>query len=166
MKYNSVFLALGSNLGKPVEMIKSVLRVISEEIGTIKRQSHIYTSKSWGYNSENLFFNQVIMVETILSPDILLNDVLKIESEFGRTRDNSNYQDRTIDIDILFYNDMVINTEHLIIPHPLIHKRKFVLFPLHEIAPEFIHPVINIPIKDVLLNCNDPLKVELYNDPI
>ncbi len=139
-----VFLGLGSNLGNKELNIKKALELIEQKAGALKTVSSFYHSKAWGYISENEFVNIVAEVESTLTPTELLNILKQIEKELGRaTKTIFGYEDRVIDIDILFYDNLILNTPELKIPHPLLGKRDFVLYPLAEIAPDFIHPVLN-----------------------
>ena len=127
-------LALGSNLGDKNRNLETALEKIAATVGTIVAVSSVYASEPWGYESENSFFNQVIKVETPLSPLELLKAVQAIETQMGRTRkDSAHYQDRIIDIDIILYDDLVYEYEELTIPHPLYRERSFVWEPLNEI---------------------------------
>ncbi len=122
--------------------------------------SSLYSSPAWGFNSEHLFYNRIFIFETNKKPQDLLNDCLSIENEFGRTRNNSlEYEDRVIDIDILFYGEEVVVEEHLMIPHPRLHERKFCLVPLNEIMPDFVHPGLEKSIHTLLAECEDESKI-------
>jgi len=138
-----VYLGLGSNLGNKEENLQRAVSLLSAKVGRVLRQSSFYTFKSWGYASKNDFINVVILMETDLCPLDLLNETQRIEKEIGRKEktDNNRYSDRAIDIDILFYNDEIINHHNLKIPHSLITERDFVLTPLAEIAPDYVHPL-------------------------
>lgn len=150
---NSVFLGLGTNLGDKKKNIELAFENIEEQIGKIVSLSALYLSKAQGFESENLFANCAINVETSLTPEEVLSEIQSIEKKMGR-RDKSDvngYSDRIIDIDILFYNNIVINDNpNLILPHPHIQERDFVLKPLSEIAPNLIHPVLNQSIEKLL----------------
>lgn len=160
---HTCYLLLGSNLGDKEGYLKSARDLINEQVGSILRSSSIYMTESWGFNASETFLNQVAMVTTQLSPHELLNTLLSIETFLGRERNgNSGFQSRVIDLDILFYADILVRTEKLSLPHPLLHKRRFVLVPLHEIANELIHPALNKNITQLLAECNDKLKVQLY----
>lgn len=156
------YLALGSNLGDKRENIYKAISLIAEQIGTILDQSALYTSKPWGFQTPNLFINAVIRVETNFTPQELLKASQNIEKEIGRSQKSSNgqYADRRIDIDILFYDNIILNSTQLTIPHPHILDRDFVLIPLNELSPSFIHPITNKAIKTYItpLDTLDKLK--------
>jgi len=147
----SVYLGLGTNLNDKERNLTEAIKAISTEVGKISCQSTFYASQPWGFESENAFLNAVILVETNLSPIDLLSKTQKIERELGRTPKISvAYSDRIIDIDILFYDSLVLNLPTLKIPHPLIAERDFVMIPFVEIAPDFIHPVLLKSMKELL----------------
>ena len=149
----SVFLALGTNLGNRDENMKTAIRNIEKQIGTIVSQSAFYSSKPFGFESENLFLNGVVEVTTKLFPNELLAAIQLIERGMGREIKTSDlsYSDRVIDIDILFYNREVINNSpSLVVPHPRMQERDFVLKPLAEIAPNLVHPTLNKTIAELL----------------
>lgn len=139
-----VYLSLGTNLGEKERNIKNALVAISKRIGHVLNCSSNYENSPWGFDSENTFLNVVVKVETTLSAQTILAEILCIEKKLGRTEKtkNGSYCDRIIDIDILFFDNEIIDSENLKIPHPLLAKRMFVLKPLCEIAPDFIHPVL------------------------
>jgi 2-amino-4-hydroxy-6-hydroxymethyldihydropteridine diphosphokinase len=146
------FLSLGSNLGNRRENIAKTIGRISEKIGEVVALSDYYETEPWGFESKSKFLNVAVEVETNLYPVDLLRTAQEIERETGRKDKSVNgiYKDRIIDIDILFYDDLILNATELIIPHPLLHKRRFVLQPLTEIAPDFVHPQLNRKIKDLV----------------
>ncbi|MDD3727979.1 MAG: 2-amino-4-hydroxy-6-hydroxymethyldihydropteridine diphosphokinase [Dysgonamonadaceae bacterium] len=150
---SSVYLGLGTNLGDKQKNIEVALEKIEEQIGRIISLSALYLSKPHGFKSNNLFVNCAINVETALTPLELLVETQSIEKEMGRTDKllSSGYTDRIIDIDILFYKDFIINNNpNFIVPHPHIQERDFVLKPMSEIAPNFIHPVLKKSISELL----------------
>ncbi|MDR2680189.1 MAG: 2-amino-4-hydroxy-6-hydroxymethyldihydropteridine diphosphokinase [Tannerella sp.] len=140
---SQVFLGLGSNLGNRRDNMEKALALIAGRVGEILTLSGFYETPPWGYESAETYLNAVVRVETELSPSGLLSATQAIERETGRKEKTVNgvYRDRTIDIDILLYDDLVMQTPELTIPHPLLHQRQFVLQPLAEIAPDAIHPV-------------------------
>lgn len=157
-----VFLSLGSNIGDRKHSISTASGSINNTIGKIINSSSFYETEPWGFNDENFFLNQCIIVETTLTPENVLKELLAIEKKMGRTREGKGYASRIIDLDILFYDGMISETPQLIIPHPVLHKRRFVLMPLAEIAPEMIHPVFKKTIHQLLEECDDKMNVELY----
>lgn len=132
---HSVFLSLGSNLGDKRKNLTDAITRINATIGIVERQSSFIETEPWGFDSDNTFLNAVIMCATALSPHELLKATQHIEHEMGRTHKSVNreYKDRIIDIDILLYDDVCINTPELTIPHPLMMERDFVMVPLNEI---------------------------------
>lgn len=109
-------------------------------------RSSAYTTEPWGFEAEEWFLNELLVVETELEPDVLMDTLLEIEKELGRVRHpgQKGYSSRMVDLDILYYGDRIVNTEKVTIPHPLLHQRKFALMPLCEIIPDFLHPVFNV----------------------
>ncbi len=144
---NTTYIALGSNLGNKQSNIENALELLKQH-GTIVQCSSWYTTEPVGYTNQDTFLNGVVEFETTLSPRELLGVCQDIEQQLGRVRTVNNGP-RTIDLDILFYEDQVINQEDLIIPHPRMHERKFVLQPLCEISPDLVHPQINKTIKEI-----------------
>jgi 2-amino-4-hydroxy-6-hydroxymethyldihydropteridine diphosphokinase len=148
---SKVYISLGTNLGNKTQNLKTACDLISKNIGIIEQKSSIYETEPWGYDSFNNFLNQVIEVETELTPKILLQRLLLIEEKMGRKRlDVNNYQDRIIDLDILLYANLVINDAEIKIPHPKMHERKFMLEPLLEISKGLIHPILNKNVAELL----------------
>lgn len=150
---------LGSNLGNKKINLSTARDHISKSVGTILRTSSLYQSEAWGITEQPSFLNQVLQIETILNPQQLLKEILNIELKMSRIR-NGKWKERIIDIDILYYDDIVIEETSLTVPHPEIPNRKFTLIPLCEIAPEEIHPILNITNTEILENTADILKVE------
>lgn len=151
-----IYLSLGSNIEDREYNIEDALDRIVENIGVVKKSSSYYETEPWGFQADERFLNIAALVETDLSPDDLMETITRIENRMGRIRDEKvRYTSRIIDIDILLYEDMVINQANLIIPHPRMHERNFVLGPLDEIAPEVIHPVFEKTISELLDTCSD-----------
>lgn len=159
-----VYLSLGSNIGDRLENINLAVRLISEEIGTIECCSSVYETEAWGVNSSGMYLNQAILINTVMKPINILEKIWDIESKLGRVRvvDNQ-YADRTIDIDILFYDNHVIHGDFVTIPHPMLQHRNFVLVPLCDIAADFVHPELNKKVTDLLQVCKDALKVRKFD---
>ena len=146
-----VYLGLGSNLGDKDQNLNEAVRTLSRELGKVLKLSTFYTSDPWGYQSDNEYLNAVVLVETLFSPEDVLAKTQLIERELGRTaKSGDQYEDRLIDIDILLYDNVIIDRPELKIPHPLISKRNFVLIPLTEIAPELIDPVTHELFKNFI----------------
>ena len=162
------YLSLGSNLGDRVGFVQQATSLLSadEKIKLVSTSS-FYETEPWHFKTDNWFVNAVIIISTSYYPEELLKVCLRVESQLGRKRDQeSGYNDRTIDIDILFYDDKIID-EHsngieLTIPHPHVHERAFVLVPLLEVAPAYIHPVLKKSISDIYDDIDDPEAVVLY----
>ena len=146
-----IALGLGTNLGNKEKNLYLAVQFLSDKIGKVLKTSSFYVSEPWGFASENNFLNAVATFETELSPEEILNRTKEIEINMGRKAktNNKQYTDRIIDIDILLYDALVLNSPELTIPHPFMQERDFVLCPLAEIAPDYIHPVLNKKIKDL-----------------
>lgn len=159
------YLILGSNSVDKRENLEHAVLLISQKLGRITQLSSLYISAAWGYDSPNNYLNQVVVLETNAFANSILKETQDIEKELGRTTKSidGNYQDRPIDIDILFYDKDIIKQEKLEIPHPRISARRFVLEPLNEIAPKFKHPILQKTIQELLLECKDMLMVKKYN---
>jgi 2-amino-4-hydroxy-6-hydroxymethyldihydropteridine diphosphokinase len=152
-----VFLLLGTNLGdKKANLSKA--SVFISQLGDIIRSSSIYRTSAWGKTDQPDFYNQVVEIETTLAPHDLLNQILLIEKTMGRKRIEK-WGERLIDIDLLLYNDEIIDAADLKVPHPQMVNRRFTLFPLAEIAGAFIHPVVKKNINALLEECSDTLAV-------
>jgi 2-amino-4-hydroxy-6-hydroxymethyldihydropteridine diphosphokinase len=160
-----VFLGIGTNLGERGTNIKEAVTAIGKNIGTVLQCSSLYETEPWGFKSENQFLNMVLEVETELTPSGVLGAILMIEAFLGRSRDGKQYSSRVIDIDILLYEDMIIDEVSLKVPHPLMHERRFVLMPLCEIAAEVVHPVLKKSIGALLESCDDKSEVKMYFCP-
>jgi len=159
-----VVLLLGSNLDNRVELLFNSRAMIIEEVGNIIKASSIYESEPWGYDSENSFLNQALHIETQLSPEATLEKCLSIETKLGRIRSiHGEYTDRSIDIDILLFSDLVVSTEKLEIPHPRMHKRRFCMEPLAEIASDWIIPTLQKSAAEVLVLCKDKSEISTLN---
>ncbi|MGN6297413.1 MAG: 2-amino-4-hydroxy-6-hydroxymethyldihydropteridine diphosphokinase [Ginsengibacter sp.] len=155
---NRLFLITGGNIGDRKKNLETAAALIQKQIGKISRLSAMYETEAWGVTNQPPFYNQVLEVETPLSPREVLHLILEIEEEMGRKRSIKNAA-RNIDIDILFFNNEIINEHNLTIPHPEIINRRFVLLPLLELEPHKIHPVLNKSIQELLSETKDKLKV-------
>jgi len=155
---NSVFLLLGANLGHRQKQLASALAEIRSGVGRIDRVSGIYESAAWGLADQPPFLNQAIEVSTDLAALEILNAVQKIETDLGRIR-SAKWAARTIDIDMLYFNAETIEHERLAVPHPHIQDRRFVLVPMNELAPDFVHPKWKKTHRVLLSECPDALEV-------
>ena len=144
------YLGLGTNIGNRRKNMITAAALLAERVGDVLALSGFYETEPWGFQSEHKFLNAAIKLKTSLSPEELLLVTQEIEKEIGRTeKSNGTYHDRIIDLDILLYDDRVITTPLLTLPHPLMHERKFVMEPLSEIAPFVVHPVLKERIIDL-----------------
>ncbi len=157
---NLVYLCLGGNLGDTKNIFCKAINLIENKIGRCVAQSHLYKTEPWGFKTDKFFLNQVISIETPFEPLKALELCLQIEAELGRTRSGYGYEPRIIDIDILFVDNQIINLSDLKVPHPLIQERNFVLQPMSEIAPDFVHPVLRKTIAQLCAECGDTTSVE------
>jgi 2-amino-4-hydroxy-6-hydroxymethyldihydropteridine diphosphokinase len=157
----NVFLLLGTNLGDRVANLNSARNLIAFRAGQIIASSSIYETAPWGKTDQPGFLNQCLAINTLHSPEELLRILQKTEKEIGR-ESTEKWGPRLIDIDILFYEDQTISLDQLTIPHPYMHQRKFTLLPLSEIAANFMHPILNTSVKNLLEVCEDQSDVTLY----
>ncbi|MBI5286753.1 MAG: 2-amino-4-hydroxy-6-hydroxymethyldihydropteridine diphosphokinase [Deltaproteobacteria bacterium] len=158
---STAFFCIGSNLGDKIENCKKAVKELAGHAGIrVVKASSLYTTEPWGYVDEDWFVNCVVQVETPLDPYSLLRTTQLIEDRLGRKRGGS-VGPRVIDLDILLYDGVVLETDELTIPHPLLHKRRFVLTPLAEIAPNIIHPVLGKTVLELLNGLDDTKRVEL-----
>lgn len=155
---SKLYILLGSNLQHPKKQLLVAQKNITKQIGKIVRQSSLYKTAAWGNTNQPDFLNQVIIIDTALTPGQTMQTILAIEKKMGRIRTKKNAP-RIIDIDILFFNKEIINSKNLNVPHPQIQNRKFVLIPLNELSPNLKHPVLNKTIHQLLRICPDELTV-------
>ena len=151
---NIVYLQLGSNIGDREQQLESAISEIKEKVGDIIKTSKVYESSPWRVDGQSNYLNQVLKVKTEIDAESILSVVLEVENNLGRKRIEK-WGERLIDIDIIFYNNEIIETAELCIPHKHMHERKFVLTPLNEIASDYIHPKYNKTVADLLIECND-----------
>ncbi len=154
-----VYLLLGTNMGDKKHNLQRAKTYIAQSGIQLSNESSVYETEPWGFQGVGNFYNQVLQVETILSPIELLKSLQNIENSFGRERKKPGYEDRIIDIDILLFGSEIIQDARLTIPHPLLHLRRFALIPLCELAPNIMHPVIRKKMHEILEGCTDKNKV-------
>ncbi len=157
---HNVFLGIGGNLGNKKENLKRCISLIEEHIGEVKKKSSVYETPPWGFESKDNFWNQVLLVGTLLSPVEVLDKINLIDKSFARKRQVEGYSSRKMDVDILLYDSLAMESANLVIPHPQMHKRNFVIVPLVEIAPLMIHPVFQKSIKELLEICPDTSQIK------
>ena len=161
MIHKNIFLLLGSNSGDRSRQLRMAIEFIVKEVGNSIAESKIYETAPWGKMDQPHFLNQAIEIESPLSPKDVLVKVQSIEQRLGRTR-LEKWGERSIDIDIIYFGDTIIDTPDLVIPHLHIAERKFVLIPLVEISPEFIHPILKKSNTELLMDCQDTLEVKEF----
>lgn len=158
---NHYYLHLGSNLGDRKKNLYDAIRLIEYKIGFIVEKSSIYETEPWGLKDQPGFLNQAIISKSNLSPNKVLNVITDIESELGRIR-NEKWGPRTIDIDIIYCDDLILNSDELTVPHPHMYDRNFVLIPFMEIAGDFIDPVKQVSVEELYDNCRDESEVFIF----
>ena len=151
------FILFGSNMGDKNKIYAQACLLINNRCGRIVAQSSAYESEPWGFEAKEWFLNRLIVVETELEPEAMMRQLLDIEAELGRVRhpEAGGYTSRTADLDILYYGSRIVLTDSLTIPHPRLHQRRFVLLPLCEVVPEFVHPAFNMTQTELLKRCFD-----------
>jgi 2-amino-4-hydroxy-6-hydroxymethyldihydropteridine diphosphokinase len=157
-----VYLIIGGNLGERELNLTQTISQVESKVGKIVQKSDIYESEPWGFEHQTPFLNQVLEVETSLSALCLLDACQQIEKDLGRNRFSEGYEARTVDIDVLFFDDRIYTLPPIIIPHKLLHERMFVLQPLSQIAPDLTHPLIGLTITELKSKCADKSRVQRY----
>ena len=158
---NKIYLLLGGNIGNRQQKILQAIDLIKKKIGKIIRQSRLYQTAAWGKTDQPDFLNQVIIIETSLTAEKIMQAIIAIEKKLGRVRSIKNAA-RAIDIDILFFNKEIIQQKNLLVPHPEIQNRRFVLVPLNQLSPNFKHPLLQKTIHELLKICPDKLDVKKF----
>jgi 2-amino-4-hydroxy-6-hydroxymethyldihydropteridine diphosphokinase len=158
---NEIYLLTGGNMGDRLHNLQIAAKLIEETAGPLVKKSAIYETAAWGFTDQPSFLNQVLCLTSILKAEDLLQKLLNIEMKLGRKR-LQKMGPRVIDIDILFYGNQIISTPNLVVPHPRMAERRFVLTPLNEIAPDLVHPVLHKTIAELLKDCPDQLEVKRF----
>lgn len=158
---NEIYLSLGANLGDKLKNLNDAIASLKKHL-EVTSISKIFKTEPWGNLDQPSFYNMCIKANCILSPQELLKTIKDIELELGRTK-TEHWGPRLIDIDILFFNDLILKEEDLVIPHPFLHERSFVLVPLNEIASDFIHPILKNSVSKVSKELKDTSKIEAIN---
>lgn len=154
---HKITILLGSNQGNRKDLILRAMQLLETKLGKCQKVSYIYESEAWGFEAETAFLNQVLVFESSLNPQEILQIGLDIEKKLGRIRNTEGYKSRTMDIDLLFYDNNVIEEADLHIPHPRLHLRRFTLEPLVELCPDFIHPKLKKSMHELLTACTDKI---------
>ena len=152
MKEHMVYLALGTNLGDRLANLRQAIAALTPQM-EVKAKSQVYETPPWGYEDQPRFLNQVVQAKTYLDPEPLLKHLKRLEVALGRQESFRNGP-RLIDIDILFYDDLIVDRPSLVIPHPRLHERSFVLLPLMDIAPDLVHPVSQKSVRELAAECD------------
>ena len=152
---HKVYLGIGGNIGNKKSNFKRAFKLIENNLGKIKKKSSLYESSPWGFYAEEYFWNQVLLIETLLQPEELLYEIHKIQNQFTRETNSEKYASREMDIDILYFDNITMESDDLIIPHTQIQNRLFVLAPLSEIAPSLKHPILGLSSLELLDICKD-----------
>lgn len=163
MPYQNIFLLLGSNLGGRLENLNKCTALIELQIGSLINRSSVYETAPWGKADQDNFLNQALQIESSLQPHELLQACVAIEKKIGRVR-SQKWEARTIDIDIIYFDNKIIDNCDLKIPHSRIAERRFVLVPINEIAAEFVHPIFLKTNAQLLQDCTDPLDVKFFSE--
>ena len=152
---------LGTNLGDREALLTRAIEMIEERCGEVVAVSNIYETEPWGFVAENNFLNQLVKIKTTLEAHDLLKELLSIEAELGRQRDENvkGYSSRPMDLDILYYGDKIIDDEDLVVPHPRLHLRRFALLPLCDVAADYEHPIFKKTNAVLLEECQDTSEV-------
>lgn len=155
------YLLFGSNQGDKLQLLEQACTYINNRCGMLVERSSLYNSEPWGFEAEEWFLNVLLVVETELDPDTLMDRLLDIERELGRVRhpEIEGYTSRTVDLDILYYGDQIVRTAKVTAPHPRLPERRFALMPLCELVPDFLHPESGLSQQQLLEKCHDTSKV-------
>lgn len=164
MDKHLLVLHFGSNIGNRIKFLKDALNKTEKAFGKSLATSSIYQTQAWGFSSQPDFLNMAAIYETSIKPEDVLKAIKNIEVETGRIH-REHWHERELDIDIIFYDNQIIENPDVHIPHPRMHERNFVLVPLNEICPDYIHPVFKVSVSHLLKQSTDKLIVEKWNNP-
>lgn len=159
------YLLFGSNQGDKEALLEQACRLINIRCGMLVERSSPYSSEPWGFEAEEWFLNELLVVETDLDPDALMDELMEIEKTLGRVRPigSEGYHSRTVDLDILYYGNQTVRTEKVTAPHPRLPLRKFALMPLCEVIPDFLHPELRMSQQQLLEQCPDSSIVKPFH---
>lgn len=159
------YLLFGSNQGDKEALLEQACLLINNRCGMLVERSSAYCSEPWGFEAEEWFLNELLVVETELDPDAMMDELMDIEKALGRIRPSGSegYHSRTVDLDILYYGNQRIHTQKVIAPHPRLHLRRFALIPLCEVIPDFLHPVFHMSQEELLAHCPDSSIVKPFH---
>lgn len=152
---HAIYISLGGDLGDPIQQQEKAIKLIEGRIGHVERRSSFFETEAWGVERNTPFINSAILVKTELDPYEVMETLLRIEREMGRIRNGERYGRRLIDLDLLYYNDLILNTAELQLPHPRSHLRRFVLEPMAEVAADHTDPFLGKSISELLDECSD-----------
>lgn len=153
-------ISIGTNIGNRIQNLKQAITEINTHLGKIEMISSVYESEPWGFESEHWFFNMLAVLKTSLEPQSLIEKLLEIESSMGRERNKNGYSDRCIDLDVILCDEFTICSKNIILPHPQMHKRLFVLLPLQELMPKWVHPIFKKNADELIRICEDKSKIQ------
>ena len=159
---NELYLSLGSNIGERLNFIEDAITLINSKVGTVIKKACIYETPPWGFESSP-FLNTCICIKSKFSTKEILTRLQAIEKELGRKeKTKKGYESRPIDIDIIYASEGIFNTSNLVVPHPLMQERKFVLIPLLDIAKSYLHPLLHVDTETLLIQCKDDATISLF----
>lgn len=161
------YILFGSNQGDKMKLLEQACTLINNRCGMLVECSSPYTTEPWGFEADEWFLNELLVVETELEPDMLMDRLMAIEAELGRVRTpgKEGYSSRTVDLDMLYYGDRIVKTAKVTVPHPRLHLSRFALIPLCEVIPDFLHPEFNLSQEKLLEQCPDTSTTQPLNPP-
>lgn len=159
MKERLIYLCIGGNLGEREANLEETRMFLNFNFGDVVAASSIYETEAWGMPNAPAFLNQIVLIKTTLTDAELLQEIAELEEFYGREREAGQYLNREMDVDVVFIGDEIIETEKLVVPHPRMHLRRFVLVPMSELAPDFVHPISKKSMEELLKECQDQSKV-------